>query len=138
MFLWVREELQELTAEAYPQCAVNDRVDSDCLFLSAQAILDEVVPVNGDEALLTHGGVVVGFRLKVSTAQRLGSVRSLSLDLPESEVKARVIEWPWDLVEMNVPELVKEIEVRGEKLEARTRKSERILGHRPRRRGRQW
>ena len=123
VLLWVREELQELTAETHPRCAVNDRVDSDCLFLSAQAILDEIVPVNGDEALLTHGGVVVGFRLKVATAQRLGSVRSLSLDLPESEVKALVIEWPWHLVEYNTEELLKEVEVRSQKLEARSQKS---------------
>ena len=125
VFLWVREELQELTAEVHPRCAVNDRVDSDCLFLSAQAILDEVVPVNGDEVLLTHGGVVVGFRLRVATAQRLGSVRSLSLDLPESEVKARVIEWPWDLVEFNVGELLRETEVRRQKSGSR-RKQGRI------------
>ena len=50
VLLWVREELQELTAEVHPRCAVNDRVDSDCLFLSAQAILDEIVPVRTDDA----------------------------------------------------------------------------------------
>ena len=119
---WVRDELQELTAEAHPQCAVNERVDSDCLFLSAQAILDEVVTVNGDEALFTHDGAVVGFRLKAATAQRLGSVRSLSFDLPEHEVKARVVEWPWDIVEYNAGELLKEVEVRSQKLEARSQK----------------
>ncbi len=119
---WVRDELQELTAETHPRCAVNERVDSDCLFLSAQTILDEEVPVMGDEALLIHDGMVVGFRLKAGAAQRLGSVRSLSFDLPEHEVKARVVEWPWDLVEYNAEELLKEVEVRSQKLEARSLK----------------
>jgi UDP-N-acetylglucosamine diphosphorylase/glucosamine-1-phosphate N-acetyltransferase len=126
---WVRDELQELTAEAHPRCAVNERVDSDCLFLSAQAILDEVVTVNGDEALFTHDGAVVGFRLKAATAQRLGSVRSLSFDLPEHEVKARVVEWPWDLVEMNASEILKETEAKSQKPKAKRQKSGR--GERP-------
>ncbi len=119
---WVRDELQELTAEVHPRCGVNEGVDSDCLFLSAQAILDEALPVTGDEALFIHEGRVVGFRLKAAAAQRLGSVRSLSFDLPEHEVKARVVEWPWELVEHNAGELLREVEVRGQKLEARSQK----------------
>lgn len=115
VFLWVRDELQELTAEANPRCAVNERVDSGCLFLSAQAILDEVVPVKGDEALFTHNGAVVGFRLKAATAQRLGPVRSGSFDLPEYDVKARVIEWPWQVVDLTVDELMRELKARSPK-----------------------
>ena len=112
---WVRDELQELVAEGHPRCGVNDGVDSDCLFLSAQAILDEAVPVTGDEALLVNGGRVVGFRLKAAAAQRLGSVRSLSFDLPEHEVKARVVEWPWDVVDLTADELTRELGVRSPK-----------------------
>jgi UDP-N-acetylglucosamine diphosphorylase/glucosamine-1-phosphate N-acetyltransferase len=115
VLLWVRDELQELAAEAHPRCAVNGRIESDCLFLSAQAMLDEAVPVTGDEALLVLDGKVVGFRLKAAAAQRLGSVRSLSFDLPEYEMKARFVEWPWQIVDFSADELIRELGARSPK-----------------------
>jgi UDP-N-acetylglucosamine diphosphorylase / glucose-1-phosphate thymidylyltransferase / UDP-N-acetylgalactosamine diphosphorylase / glucosamine-1-phosphate N-acetyltransferase / galactosamine-1-phosphate N-acetyltransferase len=123
VFLWVRDEVAGIAAEAHPDCGVNMKPSRGRLFLSATAIFDEPVPSTGQEAVLMAGDEVVGFRVCAECVEELNSVRGLRADLVEEQVKARVVRWPWDLVEYNAQELLKEAEVRSQKVEGRRQKS---------------
>jgi UDP-N-acetylglucosamine diphosphorylase/glucosamine-1-phosphate N-acetyltransferase len=123
VFLWVRDEVAGITSQAHPDCRVNARPRQGRLFLSATAILDESVPAKGRESVLMAGDEVIGFRVCAECVAELNSVRGLRADLAEEQVKARVVKWPWDLVEYNAGELMREAEVRRQKAEGRRQKS---------------
>lgn len=106
--LWVRDELAELTRERCPGVAVNEPLEAGGLLLSARAVLDEPVKVSGPEAVLLAGEEPVGFRLGRGAAAGLSSLRGLDAALAEESVRARVVRYPWDLVEMNASELARE------------------------------
>ncbi|MEO0079047.1 MAG: putative sugar nucleotidyl transferase, partial [candidate division WOR-3 bacterium] len=106
--LWVRDELAELTRELHPGMAVNEPLKGG-LVLSARVVLDEPVNVSGPEAVLLAGEKPVGFRLGPRAAVNLESVRGLDAELTEEQVRARVVCYPWDLVEMNASELAREL-----------------------------
>ena len=123
VFLWVRDEVAGIAAEAHPDCRVNEKPKQGRLFLSATAILDEPVLAKGPESVLMAGDEVVGFRVCAECVQELNSARGLRATLAEEQVKARVVKWPWDLVEFNAGELLREIEGRSQKAEIRRLKS---------------
>jgi UDP-N-acetylglucosamine diphosphorylase/glucosamine-1-phosphate N-acetyltransferase len=123
-FLWVRDEIAGIAAEAHTDCRVNMNPKQGRLFLSATAIFDEPVPAKGPESVLMAGDEVVGFRVCADCVAELNSVRGLRADLVEEQVKARVVKWPWDLVEYNAGEIRREAEVRKQKAEGRRQKSE--------------
>src|SRR5512139_2943035 len=62
-FLWVRDEVAGIAAEAHPDCRVNEKPKQGRLFLSATAIFDEPVSPKGAESVLLAGDEVVGFRV---------------------------------------------------------------------------
>jgi UDP-N-acetylglucosamine diphosphorylase/glucosamine-1-phosphate N-acetyltransferase len=125
-FLWVRDEVAGIAAETHPDCRVNINPRQGRLFLSATAILEEPVSVRGPESVLLAGEEVVGFRVCAECVEKLGSIRGLRADLAEEQVKARVIKWPWDLVEFNAGEILKEAEVRSQKAEGRRQKKGKV------------
>ena len=104
--LQVRAELAEVVAEAHPDCVVNPPLARGGLFLNGRAILDAAVPLSGPEAVLVAGEEVVGFRLKPG---REVERERLVVSLPVEPVKARVIRFPWELVELNAVELAAEL-----------------------------
>jgi len=122
-FLWVRDEVAGVAAEAHPDCRVNAKPRQGRLFFPATVILDEQVPAKGPEAVLMSGDDVVGFRVCAECVEELNSVRGLRAKLVEEQVKAWVVKWPWDLVEFNAGELLRETEVRSQKAEVRRQKS---------------
>jgi len=128
VFLWVRDGIADVAAEAHPDCRVNTKPRQGRLFLSATAIFDEPVPAKGRESVLMAGDDVVGFRVCAECVAELNSARGLRANLAEEQVKARVVKWPWDIVEMNAGELLKEVEVRSQRLEARSQKSRSGVG----------
>lgn len=109
--LWVREELAGITAEAHPDCAVNAATEASCLFVSGRVILDEPLPVTRGPEILLAGDEVVAFR----TGRAIAGVpqKALDLDLPARHVAARVLRYPWDVVEFCTDELLKECRVRA-------------------------
>jgi UDP-N-acetylglucosamine diphosphorylase/glucosamine-1-phosphate N-acetyltransferase len=115
VFLWVRDSIAAAAAEAHPDCRVNSGPKQGRLFLSATAIFDEPVPAKGRESVLLAGDDVVGFRVCAECVAEMNSVRGLRATMAEEQVKARVVKWPWDLVEMNAGELLRETEVRRQK-----------------------
>ena len=106
------------------------------LFLSGRAILDKPLPVRGREEVFTNGSEIVGFRVnpaRLSSSSHkpqaasdrrklLGqplfsetekgtvpSFRIRSWHLPERKVLASIVKFPWNLIEFNEPELVREL-----------------------------
>jgi UDP-N-acetylglucosamine diphosphorylase/glucosamine-1-phosphate N-acetyltransferase len=123
VFLWVRDEVAGIASEAHPDCRVNARPRQGRLFISATAILDEPVPAKGPESVLMAGDEVVGFRVCAECVEELNSVRGLHANLVEEQVKARVVKWPWDLVEYNAGELLKETDAKSQKPKGRKQRS---------------
>ncbi len=113
--LWVRDELAEMTAECHrdtmqgrARITVNQPLRHGGLVISARVVLDAPVAVSGPEAVLLAGDEVVGFRLKPGSATGLDRSRGLDAALVEEQVRARVVRYPWDLVELNRQELEQE------------------------------
>jgi UDP-N-acetylglucosamine diphosphorylase/glucosamine-1-phosphate N-acetyltransferase len=123
IFLWVRDEMAGIAAEAHPDCRVNAKPHQGRLFLSGTAIFDEPVSAKGPESVLLAGDEVVGFRVCAECVAELNSVRGLRADLAEEQVKARVVKWPWELVEFNAGELLRETDVTCEMSDVRSKKS---------------
>lgn len=124
--LWVRDEVAGIAAETHPDCRVNANPKQGRLFLSATAIFEEPVSAKGPESVLLAGDEVVGFRMCAECVEELSSVRGLRADLAEEQVKARVVKWPWDVVEFNAEEIRREVEARSQKLEAGRQRAGRI------------
>lgn len=106
--VWVRETHAAVTRELHPELEVNPRFEPPALFLSGRVIFEEIPPVAGPEELFIVGSHVVGFRLTAGRAWKPGCLGRLQLELPRSEIVAKVIAWPWDIVEFNANELERE------------------------------
>ncbi len=122
LVLWVREEMAAVVAEAHADCRVNADVKGGCLFLSGRAVFEQRVPVKGSDAALMSGDDVVGFRVR-RCDWRPGSA-DFEIDLPVQQVKARVVTYPWQLVEFSPDELRREYGRRSQKPTARSQKPE--------------
>lgn len=112
--LWVRDELAAVTAETHPDCRVNRPLKTGRLFLSGRAIFDRPVSPRGPEAVLVAGDEVVGFRVCADCAVKMSSLGGLAATLAVESVKARVVRWPWELVDWCGGELRRELGHRGE------------------------
>ncbi len=129
LILWVRESLADVVAEQHPDCKVNITIESPCLFLSGRAILNKMIGVKGPEALFLTNDEVIGFRLDHATGLKPGS-GPFEIDLPKEQVNAKVVEYPWDLVNFTRDELKKEL--RGGKLEGGLSRDAKVVGRRNR------
>jgi len=115
--LWVREEIAEVVQERYPDCSVNQPIEPPTLFVSASAVLDERLPVKGEEEMFFAEKRLLGFRLNKPRSWQPGCLGRLQLGMPERELKARLYLYPWELIAQNTQELIKEIKplARGNK-----------------------
>ncbi|MEO0070683.1 MAG: putative sugar nucleotidyl transferase [candidate division WOR-3 bacterium] len=110
MVLWVRKEIAEVVAERYPNLKVNVPVEGQTLFISARAILLERLALRGEECLFVSGGRIAGARLKSPIEySEFPMINSAFKGLLEKEVKAKVVQFPWELIEYNPEELKREI-----------------------------
>lgn len=107
--LWVRDELAEVVGEAHPDCRVNQPVRQGRLFISGRAILEKRIEPLGRESVLLAGDAVVGFRVCAECAEKMSSMQGLVATLNQEQVKAKVVMWPWDVVEFNAVELRREL-----------------------------
>lgn len=116
--LWVRPYLKELIEERYPGLLVNRVWEEEVLFISSRAILKSRVVPDRKGLLVDPSGEVVGFRLspkEVPSPPPIPSEWLHGLKLPRWTVSARVITYPWDLVELNLEELGEELSPQGVK-----------------------
>ncbi len=118
--LWVRDEVVEVVAELYPECLVNVPIEEPALFISGSAILFERVPVKGDEGVLVCDGRVAGFRWKggfrVSRFEEFVEEKEAIIakrfkGKRAEEVRGKVVEFPWELIDANFSELKRELKV---------------------------
>ncbi len=120
--LWLRDELAEIAAENHPDCYVNKPVTNCRLWLSARAILDEPISPYGRNAVLLCDDYVVGFRIGAEHAKQLARNAVLRAELPEEQVRARLMQWPWDIIERNAAELRRELGNQNQKAATSTRR----------------
>lgn len=130
--LLVRDYLASVTQERYPQLFVQSAGckleigKETALFLSGRAILEEKIPIEGEEELLVASeqppvkgqpqlSSVVGFRVQSSKVKRLPIISTdiSKLRLKQKEIAAKLINFPWDLITLN-PELLKKDFITGE------------------------
>ncbi len=130
--LWVRDELAELTAEVHPGYRVNQPVKRGGLFLSGRAILEAHIESEGREAVLLSGDDVVGFRFCAEHAVRISSLEGLKAAFAKEQVKAKVVKWPWDIVEYNAEEIEKELKKQRQKSGVRNQSGVVLVGPRNR------
>jgi len=131
--LLVRPWLSPLTRELHPAVPVEPHDSAICnlqsvicnqssqppaprpltpvLFLSGRAILDKPLSVHGPEEVFLNGREIVGFRVKPARIKSLpaSQARVRSWRLPGRKVLASIVRYPWNLIEFNESELVKEL-----------------------------
>ena len=128
--LLVRPELMALTAEQHPKLQIGTvglvrHSKTSVLFLSGRAILDKPLPVRGPEEIFVNGKEIVGFRVNPARIRSLpvSPAKVRSWRLPERKVLASIVRFPWNLIEFNEPELVREL-----REESKSRKIRRSKG----------
>ncbi len=107
--LWVREEISDVIKERYPDCMVNQPVTPPALFFCASVVLNERVPIKGDEELFLVNNRTVGFRLNKPRFWEPGFLGKLQLGLKEKKIKAMAYLHLYELVVNNPIELNREI-----------------------------
>jgi UDP-N-acetylglucosamine diphosphorylase/glucosamine-1-phosphate N-acetyltransferase len=125
--LVVRPELAPLVRELYPNYSVNERwPGGPALFLSARAVFHERVSPEGPDELLVCRGETVGLRItSASFIVHRSLARFRALHLPEHQVNASVLRYPWDLVSLNETELARHEQTRRHG-DTETRRSPRL------------
>lgn len=106
--LQVRDELAELTRERHSGCRVNEPLTGG-VFLSGRAIFEKRIAPAGPDAVLVAGEEVVGFRLRSARDSEFESLAGRAAELAVESVQAKVIRYPWELVDANPGELEREL-----------------------------
>lgn len=122
VILLVREELAPMVKEKYPNLSCNE-MGKGGLFLSGRALFNEKIPLVGKEEVFQCEGEIIGFRIgtKLLTEQELilplseRDLKDWLIDLPRKEVKAKIIRYPWNLIEWNGALIVEEFKMMSRK-----------------------
>jgi UDP-N-acetylglucosamine diphosphorylase/glucosamine-1-phosphate N-acetyltransferase len=114
--LHARGYLADLLREQNPGTPVNTMEGEGCLFLNgrlvASADINRQIPIDGPDALYVSGETLVAARLG---AGAMGAFRggipefpgiSTFPGLPKTDLTAKMISYPWDLVNLNGAEIV--------------------------------
>ncbi len=112
IYLLVREDLQSLVAEKYPEYGISNirekmgnLKNEKMLFLSGQAILLQEIPEEGEsEIFVTEDGDLVGFRIQISGSAsfaKSGELKGMSKPPKKRQVSAFYIRNLWDLITLN-------------------------------------
>ena len=87
------------------------------LFLNGRLILQEVIPVEGSETIGVQDDQIVYARLSEENAKKLtpqtfleGKLLQTLKGVGTKPVKATLVRYPWDLVQNNGPEIVRDFE----------------------------
>ncbi len=119
--LIVRDYIVQITKEKYQEFQVQSlklkfqKPTEKLLFISGRAILDEKIPIEGDEELLIiqkskTNPDIIGFRIKPTKIKRFPiDIKAITkLRLKQKEVSAKLINFPWDLIAANSELLIKD------------------------------
>lgn len=116
--LLARPGLREVSDERHPGRGIESIGDEPTLFLSGRVVVDDLllstVREIGREALLSSGGEVIGAVVEASVPDRAAEfadcgadTRALSIG-ERSEVPARLVARPWDLVRIAAEEIARD------------------------------
>lgn len=118
-----RNDLAEVVAEAYPGRGPEAASEEPTVALSSRVVVDDglldAIAELPAEALLTSGGVPVGAVLKEGVREKVRALADSGGDLSalaigrSSEVPARVVDRPWDLVHLTVEEIASDAAALG-------------------------
>ncbi|MFQ5641621.1 MAG: GlmU family protein [bacterium] len=121
LYLSCRDYLAETVRQENPGVKVNELDSESCLFLNGRTLLDknltEIVQ-NSEERIYTAGKNVVAIFLKKDTFAKVLSRDGVdfdigSVDVPCTEVEAKTIEYPWDLVNQNASQILADFDFLG-------------------------
>lgn len=119
--LHTRPYLADVVRQQNPRLPVNENPRSDCLFVNGRVVADSSLPKKlasprkSDVAFVSQGTIVGAFvggaRLEKLKDLPSDSLEALFGDLPKQEVDVRVVSYPWDVVHLNGPEIVRDFEI---------------------------
>ncbi|HTY59706.1 MAG TPA: GlmU family protein [Bacteroidota bacterium] len=129
--LHARPYLADLLREQNPGLDVNTTEGRGCLLLNGRVVASEElarqIPLEGPDAVYVCGGVLVAARIggKSPEALRAGIPEFPGISsfpgLPKTEVAPKMISYPWDLVNLNGPEIVADFSLLAPEREKRMR-----------------
>ncbi len=112
----VRKYLSELVRERNPQLQVNAVDEKGCLFLNGRLLasnnLMSQIPLKGEDALYVQGETLVAARINAALPEGMRGVLPETImistfgGLPSTEIKVKMINYPWDLINNNGQEIV--------------------------------
>ncbi len=112
----VRKYLSELVRERNPGIEVNKVDGNGCLFLNGRLLaandLAIQIPLAGKDALYVQGDTLVAARINAALPEGMRSalpetIMASTFDgLPKTEIKVKLINYPWDLINNNGQEIV--------------------------------
>jgi UDP-N-acetylglucosamine diphosphorylase/glucosamine-1-phosphate N-acetyltransferase len=119
--LIVRDYIGPITKEKYSEHQVPSsklkfqKTADKALFISGRAILEEKIPIEGEEEILITkksktNPAIIGFRIKPPKINRFPIDTKIitKLRLKQKEVSAKLINFPWDLIATNPEQLIKD------------------------------
>ncbi len=112
VYLLCRKYLGEIVKNQHPDVAINELPDEStkyCLFINGRLLADAefLNRLEMDELIYTHKGTIVAALLGAGNRQRLIVNKHNIVDFKETkdvqtvEIKANLINYPWDLVHQN-------------------------------------
>jgi len=117
VYLGCRAHLAPLQREKNPGVAVNDTIESDCLFLNGRLLSVPQTVLDFDfeqETVFTHNGELVGAFLKGARARTVrldkvpGPQEDVFYQVQKMEVEAELASYLWDLVNANADEIARD------------------------------
>ncbi len=129
--LHVRKYLSELVRERNPGAEVNKVDGSGCLFLNGRLLaandLVSQIQLTGKDALYVQGDTLVAARINAALPEGIRSALPETITvstfggLPKTEIKVKLINYPWDLISNNGQEIVSDFVSIAPDKEARIR-----------------
>jgi len=129
--LHCRAYLADLLLEENPGAPVNRIEGQGCLFLNGRVVASEelarAVPLEGPDMLYVHGEMLVAARVSGRSleALRAGLPETLGISafpgVPKTDLPAKAVSYPWDLVNFNGPEIIADFALMAPEKSARLR-----------------
>lgn len=112
--LWCRDNLKDVVQERNPGTSVNILDDTITLYINGRVLMDDalarVLTADGPDCMFLQGDTLIAARVHdsqwplLSSGSSAGSVVRATME--QVEVKARLVNYIWDLVRLNGEEIV--------------------------------
>ena len=119
IYLICRDYLKEVVSEENPNIRINEFVDDKCFFINGRVLADDnlsvLMQIQGEQLFLNEGQIVAAI-LKGSSILNvnLQAAKIFETDelrhINQSEIDAKMILYPWDLINNNASEINKDFQ----------------------------